>query len=440
MDPALLLGYETGQPRGPIGFTSRAAPEAQAGKPILFRGDGPLLTIAPTGAGKGIGVIVPNLLTWPGPAIVIDPKGENCAITAGRRRAMGQTVLRLDPFAMLDAIEGGSGGGLNPLDLLDMGSPHVVDDAAALAEAIVPDGQLADPHWEVRGRQVLTGFLLFAAAYGAADQRHLGLVRKIVVQDTDGLGLVLAAMRASPLCDGRIRDGANIVLGMPDRERGSVLSTVSRAVDPFGTSAVVASLARSTVPLEAIRDGAPLTIFMVLPPDKLASHAALLRLWLTIVIAMVIRRRVAPALPTLLLVDEAAQLGPLPLLRTAIVLLRASGLQTWTVWQDPSLLRRLYPADWECFLSNAHAVQAFGFRTRRFADEIADLTGYDGLLHGLPDDIAVIAEAGRAARLCRRPDYRRDARFAGLWRPNPMFAMRNRDGVAQARDGIAHAL
>jgi type IV secretion system protein VirD4 len=115
-------------------------------------------------------------------------------------------------------------------------------------------------------------------------------------------------------------------------------------------------------------------------------------------------------------------------------------LQTWTVWQDPSLLRRLYPADWQCFLSNAHAVQAFGFRTRRFADEIAELTGYDGLLHGLPDDMAIIAEAGRSARLCRRPDYRRDARFAGLWRPNPMFAMRSRDGVAQTRDGIAHVL
>jgi type IV secretion system protein VirD4 len=429
MHPSLLLGYEVEPTRAPIGFTAGAPAAASAGRPILFAGDGPVLVMAPTGAGKGVGVIVPHLLTWPGPAIVIDPKGENCAVTSERRRAMGQSVLRLDPFALLDEVEGGAGGGLNPLDLLDPASPFAVDDAAALAEAMVPEGDLRDPHWEIRARQVLTGLILFVAAYGSPTQRHLGAVRKIVMQDVEGLGSALAAMRASPLCGGRIRDGANLVMQMPDRERGSVLSTASRAVDLFGSAPVVASLARSNVPLEAIRDGAKLTLYLVLPADKLASHAALLRLWLTVVITMVLRRRAAPALPTLLLVDEAAQLGPLPLFRTAITLLRGYGLQTLTVWQDPSLLRRLYPADWECFVSNAHVVQSFGFRTRRFADEIAALTGFEGQLHGLPDDIAVIAEAGRPARLCRRLDYRRDARFAGLWRPNPMFRARDKGSL-----------
>lgn len=431
MHPGILLGYEMDTIANPIGFGPRH-PITQVGEPIFFRGDGPIMTVAPTGAGKNIGLVAPTLLTWPGPAIVIDVKGESFAVTAQRRRAGGQTIVRLDPFGILDEVEGAIGGALNPLDLLDIGSPHVVDDATALAEAIVVDSGRADPHWEVRARQVLVGFMLFIAAYASPEQRHLGTVRRLVIQDEQGLGQVLAAMRGSPLCGGRIRDGANIVLGMPDRERGSVLSTAARAVDLFGSPAVVASLARSTVALEAIRDGDLVTIFIVLPADKLASHAALLRMWLTIVITMVIRRRVAPLVPTLLIVDEAAQLGPLPLLRTAVTLLRAAGLQTITVWQDLSQLRRLYPEDWETFISNTHALQAFGFRSHRFAEEIASLTGYEGRLHGLPDDIAIIVEAGRPARLCRRPDYRRDARFDGLWRANPMFRMR---GITPVRGG-----
>jgi type IV secretion system protein VirD4 len=426
MHPGILLGYELEPLHNPIGFAVQSA-AVRAGEPVMFRGDGPVLIIAPTGAGKGVGVIVPTLLSWPGPVVTIDPKGENFAITGQRRRALGQ-VVRLDPFGMLDDLEGGCGDALNPLDLLEVTVPHAADDAASLAEAIVVTGGLQDPHWEVRARQVLVGFLLFVAAYAAPEQRNLGTVRRIVMQDEEGLGQVLAAMRGSPLFDGRLRDGANIILGMPERERGSVLSTVSRSVDIFGSPAVLASLGRSSVPLAAIRDGAPISIFLILPADKLGSHSALLRLWLTTVITMIIRRRVAPPLPTLLLVDEAAQLGPLPLLSTAITLLRGAGLLTLTVWQDLSLLRRLYPSDWEAFISNAHATVAFGFRSHRYAEEIASLVGYDGRLHGLPDDIAVIAEAGRPARLCRRLDYRHDARFAGLWRPNPMFGMREELG------------
>jgi type IV secretion system protein VirD4 len=427
MHPGILLGYGLEPLRNQIGFAFQPA-AVRAGEPVLFRGDGPALIIAPTGAGKGVGVIVPTLLSWPGPVVAIDPKGENVAITAERRRALGQRVLRLDPFGMLDDVEGGPGDALNPLGLLDVAAPHAADDAAALAEAIVVAGGLQDPHWEARARQVLAGFLLFVAAYAAPEQRNLGTVRRIVMQDDDGLGQILAAMRGSPLFNGRLRDGANIVLGMPERERGSVLSTASRSIDIFGSPAVLASLAHSSVPLSAIRDGAPISIFLVLPADKLASHSALLRLWLTTVLTMIIRCRVAPAVSTLLLVDEAAQLGPMPLLSTAITLLRGAGLQTLTVWQDLSLVRRLYPSDWEAFISNAHATLAFGFRSHRYAEEIASLFGYDGRLHGLPDDIAVLAEAGRPARLCRRLDYRRDPSFAGVWRPNPMFGMREELG------------
>jgi type IV secretion system protein VirD4 len=68
-----------------------------------FRQDGHILTCAPTGAGKGIGAVIPNLLTYPGSAFVLDFKGENYAVTARARREMGHAVVLVDPFTITGA-------------------------------------------------------------------------------------------------------------------------------------------------------------------------------------------------------------------------------------------------------------------------------------------------------------------------------------------------
>src|SRR5690349_19336221 len=68
---------------------------------LTYSGDSHLMTIAPTGAGKGRSAIIPNLLQFPGPVVIIDPKGENYHVTAGRRRALGHEVILLDPFRLI---------------------------------------------------------------------------------------------------------------------------------------------------------------------------------------------------------------------------------------------------------------------------------------------------------------------------------------------------
>jgi len=97
--------------------------------PAWHAGEGHLVTIAPTGAGKGVSCIIPALLSWDGPAIVVDPKGENHAVTAARRKALGQEVAVLDPFAVTDVRHLDS---LNPLDLIDRDGASAADDAAVI--------------------------------------------------------------------------------------------------------------------------------------------------------------------------------------------------------------------------------------------------------------------------------------------------------------------
>ena len=56
------------------------------------------LIAAPTGSGKGIGIVIPTLLTYPGSVFCLDVKGENFEKTARQRLAMGDKVYRFSPY------------------------------------------------------------------------------------------------------------------------------------------------------------------------------------------------------------------------------------------------------------------------------------------------------------------------------------------------------
>src|SRR4051812_4199702 len=106
-DETILLGESLAPdtaPRRP--FDLRTTPrrwgvqDLSGQAPLGYGGEGHLITVAPTGAGKGRSVIIPNLLSYDGPVVVTDPKGENFAVTARARRQMGHAVYKLDPFGV----------------------------------------------------------------------------------------------------------------------------------------------------------------------------------------------------------------------------------------------------------------------------------------------------------------------------------------------------
>jgi type IV secretion system protein VirD4 len=97
----LLIGWCQQQERTRIGFGATSPVDAPQHQGLWLDGEGHLITIAPTGAGKGRGALIPNLLMYEGPAIVIDPKGEASRVTARRRRELGQEVYILDPFNLV---------------------------------------------------------------------------------------------------------------------------------------------------------------------------------------------------------------------------------------------------------------------------------------------------------------------------------------------------
>lgn len=419
----LLVGWsmEYEHVKYPMGFNfgdPRQTPASGYIDPILMIEEGHLLTIAPTGAGKGVGCIIPALLKHDGPAIIIDPKGENAAVTSRRRKEMGQTVIVLDPIG----VSGLPSGSMNPLDLIEPENASGVDDAAALASVLLPAEMSGDKNlfWVSRARQLLTAVLLYVATDLPEQERTLSRVRNVINDLAVSPDEYEAAFNESRHPEVRAIYGN---LRISARETlGAIISFAQEGVDFMRGPAVQAATAASSFSLDDVTKGSDLTIYVVIPPHMLESHGRLLRLWISTLFIAVTRRRRRPDKSTLFLLDEAAQLGALPQLRQALTLLRGYGLQTWSFWQDVSQLKALYPVDWETMVNNCSVIQTFGARNANAARAMAELVGFPGpRVLDLDESEMILQIAGDDAVVAKRPTYLTDPAFSGLFDQNPLF-------------------
>lgn len=439
-DEGLLVGWslEPGRRRNVIGFHSQTPGDLSPSttlEPILDTGEGHLLTVAPTGAGKGTGCIMPALLRYPGPVIVIDPKGENYAVTARRRREMGQQVVVLDPFEITSAKERYR---FNPLDLADSRSSRFVEDVATLANlassSTKEDRNGENIFWREMGRTLVAAAMIDVLTMPDSEESTLTAVRGLINSPLEDL-----RNRAEKWKDAgqpELRRLAGI-LNIPASETlGGYLAFAIHQLDFLKGAQIEEHLSASDLDLNAVYEGDPVSIYLVLPPDKLESHAGLLRLWIGTLIAVITRRTRRPKHATLMLIDEAAQLGELPQLRQAITLLRGYGVRVWTFWQDLSQMRNLYPADWETLLNNCRVQQYFGATTALAADAIVLTSGY-GTRESVLDlerDEMILNISGDEPVVARTPNYRYDPPFEGAFDANPFYVNLPEEGyVARSR-------
>jgi type IV secretion system protein VirD4 len=419
----LLLGWDAEDLMNrPFGFApaSRRIRRGSS-QPLNYGGDSHLLTVAPTGAGKGRGVIIPNLLTYNGPVITIDPKGENYQVTARRRREMGQRVIVLDPFHIVTD----KSDRLNPMDIFELDKSILDCDAEMLASMLSVGHHFADdPFWSDSASAIMAGLIAHVASTASKEDRNLNTLRGLIYHDDMDYTLA-ALLDKDEVVNKMARDEIVAYLSHPaERTRPSVRSTASTYIKVLGSREVAETLESSSFKLQDIVSGKPLSIYIVIPPEKLDSHKALLRLWVNTLLTAVISRRKIPEQRTLFLLDECAQLGSLPALKQAITLLRGYGLQIWSFWQDLSQLRLLYPRDWETILNNSAVLQTFGMTNHLMASEWSKVVNWDSQdLHDLDPDESLVMIQGEGCRRCRRPDYLLDPVFAGHFDPNERFSL-----------------
>lgn len=186
----------------------------KGGQLLRYAGQAHLLTIAPTRSGKGVGAIIPNLLTADRSVFCIDPKGENARITARARSRFGQVYV-LDPFE----ISGQPSAAFNPLAGLDPDSLDLAEDAALLADALVhdPPGQVGEAHWNEEAKALIAGLILYVVCEEPAATRTLANVRELLTLSPGDFAATLKIMQETMGAGGLIRRAANRHLGKSER-------------------------------------------------------------------------------------------------------------------------------------------------------------------------------------------------------------------------------
>lgn len=362
------------------------------GTDLRYSGPGHLLTVAPTRAGKGVGAVVPALLETADSVLVTDPKGENFAITgAYRRDVLGQRVVALDPFGLAerlglpDDLCRAALGAYNPLDLIDAASPDAVDDAAVIADMlVVPEPGSAGSFWDDEARALLAGLVLHvASAASVRSSRTLLTVRALLTLSPAEFKELMTKMEASPLP--AVQRAANRLQQKEDRERSGVVSSAQRHTHFLDSarmehvlggsaSGAASGKASSALALAELGTG-PLTLYLVLPPDRLDTFSRWLRLVIACAVAELARTPPVRGRRVLFLLDEFANLGPMAPVKRAVSLMAGYGIRVWTFLQDLTQLKGLYPRDWETFVANADVIQAFGVTDQTTAEYLSKMVG-----------------------------------------------------------------
>lgn len=344
--------------------------DRKSGKLLRYAGPAHLLTIAPTRTGKGVGTIIPNLLDYPGSVICIDPKGENARITA-RHRARFGPVHVLDPFG----VTGIDAAAFNPLDRIDPGGLDLADDCMTLADALVYDapGEAGEAHWNEEAKALISGLILSIVTSEPAPTRTLATLRDRLTLAPAAFTAQLEAMQAQ---GGLAARAANRHLGKSDREAAGVLSAAQRHTHFLDSPRMTAVLGTSDFSFADVKARA-MTVYLVLPPDRLATYARWLRLMLAQGLTDLARAPASGERPVLFLLDEFAALGRLEPVERAMGLMAGYGIQLWPILQDVHQLRALYERRAGTFLSNAGVLQVFGVNDHDSAKLVSDLLGQE---------------------------------------------------------------
>lgn len=325
----------------------------------LMRYGGPahLVTIAPTRSGKGVGAIIPNLLTCDRSIICVDPKGENARIAARARRSFGPVHV-LDPFE----VSGQPLARFNPLAGLREDSPDIADDAALIADALVydPPHQVSEAHWNEEAKALIAGLIMHVVASFAPSGCTLSRVREMLTTAPEIFSGELKRMQASRAAGGLIARAANRHLAKSDREAAGVLSAAQRHTHFLDSPRMRESLSASDFAFNDLKAGGA-SIFLVLPPERISTYSRWLRLLVSLAIHDLARSSSfrPPGRPVLFLLDEFAALGRLEPVERAFALMAGYGVQLWAICQDIHQLRGIYGQQAGTFLSNAGAIQVF---------------------------------------------------------------------------------
>lgn len=342
-----------------------------------LRHEGPehVMAFAPTRSGKGVGLVVPTLLSWPGSAVIHDIKGENWTLTAGWRGRFSHCLL----FNPTDA----KSAAYNPLLEVRRGM-HEVRDVQNIADILVdPEGALERRnHWEKTSHALLVGAILHVLYAG--DDKTLRGVANFLSDPANPFEITLYRMMTTrhlgDVTHPVVASAAREVLNKSDNERSGVLSTAMSFLGLYRDPTVAEVTSRCDWRIaDLISAKHPVSLYLVVPPSDISRTKPLIRLILN-----QIGRRLTESLDgsdgiarkhkLLLMLDEFPALGRLDFFESALAFMAGYGLRAFLIAQSLNQIDKAYGQN-HSILDNCHVRIAFATNDERTAKRISEALG-----------------------------------------------------------------
>jgi len=351
-----------------------------------LRHDGPehVLAFAPTRTGKGVGLVVPTLLTWTGSAVIHDIKGENWQLTAGWRSQFSHCLL-FNPTDLGSAK-------YNPLLEVRKGS-HEVRDVQNIADILVdPEGALEKRnHWEKTGHSLLAGAILHVLY--AEEEKTLAHVATFLANPKRTIEATLRIMlttnhlgtQKEPRVHPEVASIAREMLNKSENELSGVVSTAMSFLEIYRDPIIAEATSRCDWRIDDLKHAKrPVSLYLVVPPSDISRTKPLIRLILN-----QIGRRLTEKLPDqhsmasddgapdhqlLMMLDEFPALGRLDFFETAMAFMAGYGIRAYLIAQSLNQIEKAYGPN-NSILDNAHVRVAFATNDDRTAKRISDTLG-----------------------------------------------------------------
>jgi type IV secretion system protein VirD4 len=368
-------------------------------KLIYLRHNGPehILAFAPTRSGKGVGLVIPTLLSWDESAVIYDIKGENYAKTAGFRSKHGHICFKFSP------VEDGSSSRFNPLAEVRLFTPRDVSDAQNIADMIIRSGEDSpmERHWEDTAASLTTGMILHVC-YTAASEGRVACLADLAGHFTrpgidfrETLNEMLSFPHDPQLKRGWITSSgvkaathpvvsekAQEMLDKESKELSGVLSTAKTALALYSDPLVARNTSASDFTIDDLVNFArPISLYLVVPPSDKIRLRRLIRLMFTMVVNRLTERMAFDGAEQkrnrhrlLFLIDEFPSLNRMEIFADALSYMAGYGLKAYLITQDIRQIVDAYGQN-ESIVSNCHVRIAYAPNQVETAELLSKMTG-----------------------------------------------------------------
>jgi type IV secretion system protein VirD4 len=352
------------------------------GRFLSLPGQLSVMLSAPTRSGKGVGVVIPNLLNWPDSVVVLDIKGENYDITAGCRAAHGQAVYAFSPFD-----EDARSHRWNPLTAVRSSPLHRVGDLLTIGQVFFPNdggGTSSEAFFNDQARNLFLGLGLvlletpsLPRTIGEMLRQSSGKGRSL----KDHLSGLITQRReeGKPLSD-ECTDALQRLLSNSENTLSSVVATFNAPLTIFADAVVDAATSADDFRLEEVRRRR-MSIYVRIPPNRLANARPLLNLFFSQLVSLNTQHlpEQDPTLKVqcLLVNDEFTAMGRVSVITNAAAFLAGYNLRLLTVVQAMSQLDAVYGDKEARTFATNHGLQIlYAPREQRDADEYSAMLGH----------------------------------------------------------------